>query len=186
MIFVVLTAPWPGLPAAYAPVYRAGVNLLFARFGSSGAVEVRRSTRQDPDHDTELVLSNWRTGAEYVFAGSSLKGYKPTAFVLALILATPIPWGRRWRAALWGMVCVTAYSALRMAVFLATAFSGDNSLALFAPGPVGKGALDYLSWVVVDSFTGWLILPLPIWALVCFRRKDRRAAVATPTPIKHQ
>ncbi len=172
VIFVVLMAPWPGLPRAYAPGYRAAGNLLFGSFGSAGSVDLRPSTRQDPDRDTEFALANWETDAEYVFAGSSLKGYKPTAFVLALILATPIPWRRRWRALLWGMVCITLYVALRTAVFLAAVFTEDNGLAVLTLGPISKGALDYVYWVVVDSFAGWLILPLPIWALVSFRRQD--------------
>ena len=171
-IFVVLTAPWPGLPQAYAPAYRAAGNLLFASFGADGTVELRPSTRDDPDRDTEFALANWQTDAESVFVGSSLKGYKPTAFVLALILATPIPWRRRWRALLWGTVCITVYAALRTTVFLVAVFSEDNDLAVLTLGPISKTALDYIYWVVVDSFAGWLILPLPIWALVSFRRQD--------------
>jgi hypothetical protein len=177
VIFVVLTAPWPGLADAYAPLYRAGGNILFARFGSSGNVELRPSTEGDPERNTEFVLTNWRTDARFVFTGSSSKGYMPTAFVLALIVATPAPWRRRWRAVLWGLACVTVYAALRMAVFLVAAFSEDNGLAVFTLGPLAKSALDYLFWIVVDSFAGWLILPLPIWALLCFRRKDWQAVL---------
>ncbi len=175
VIFVVLTAPWPGLADAYAPVYRAMGNVLFGRFGSSGIVELRPLTVSDPERNTELVLSNWRTEARFVFTSGSSKGYMPTAFVLALIVATPIPWRRRWRAVLWGLACVTVYAALRMGVFLTFAFAQDNGLAVFTLGPLAKSALDYVVWVVVDTFAGWLILPLPIWALLCFRRKDWQA-----------
>jgi len=180
LVFVLLMAPWPGLKDGYAAFYRAAGNSLFTRFGDDGRVHFRSSTRPDPDRNLEVVLKNWRTGSEYVFAGTSAKGYNPTAFVVALILATPIPWRRRLRALLWGLVSVNVYVALRILLFLVVAFSGDNALALFTPGPLGQGILDYLNWVVVESFAGALLLPLPIWILVSFKRDDLRTILATP------
>lgn len=171
-IFVVLTIPWPGLPRAYAPLYRAGASAIFAQFGSDGIVEVRAAANGDPDRDMEFILRNVRTQSKYVFAGTSLKGYQPTAYILALILATPIPWTRRWRAAFWGLVLVTVYVCLRLGVFLVFAFSRDNALALFSLGPVARHALDFIYWAVVESLAGWLLVPLPIWALLCFRRSN--------------
>ncbi len=81
VLFVFFTAPWPGLQRVYAPVYRFVGNALFVRFGSTGSVELRPSAGQDPDRDIEFVLTNRRNGAEYVFAGTSLKAYQPTVFV---------------------------------------------------------------------------------------------------------
>ena len=189
-LFVVLTAPWPGVPQVYAPVYRAVGNALFVRFGSVGAVQLQSSGRKDPDRDTDFVLRNRNSGAEYVFRGTSLKGYQPTAFLFCLILATPIPWSRRWRALLWGLAIVSVYAALRTTLFLFFAFSKgnhlvqdmsqDSSLAIFTLGPFGKNVLEYLYWVFVESFAGWLFVPLPIWALVCFWRGDRRAKAGRP------
>ncbi|UCE58480.1 MAG: hypothetical protein JSU63_13675 [Phycisphaerales bacterium] len=172
VVFVLLVAPWPGVHEAYATVYRAGGNLLFGRFGYYGNVEFRPAAKPTAAHDTEAVLTNWRTEAKYTFVGSSQKGYLPTAFVLALILATPIPWYRRWRAVVWGLLLVSVYVVLRLGIFLALAFSGDNGLSVFSLGSAGRSILDYLHWVIVDSFAGWLILPLPIWIVVSFRRQD--------------
>ena len=178
VVFVLLMAPWPGLQEAYGAGFRAVGNVLFVRFGSGGAVRFRAISVVDPDRDMELVLRNRRNGAEYIFTGSArLQGYKPTVFVLALTLATPIPWRRRWRALLWGFLLVNGYVGFRVVVFLLAAFSGDNSLSLFTFGPVVKSTLDYIHWVVVISFAGWLILPLPIWAFVSLRRQDWRMIV---------
>ena len=183
VLFVVLTAPWPGFSQAYAPVYRAVGNTLFGRIGYGGDVHLRSSGGQDPHRDTDFVLKNMNNGAEYVFGGTSLKGYRPTAFLCCLILATPMRWSRRWRALLWGLAIVSVYVALRTALFLLFAFSegnhlvqnmnGGGSLAIFSIGPFGRMVLDYLYRVFVESFAGWLFAPLPIWALVCFWRSDR-------------
>ena len=183
VLFVVLTAPWPGLPRVYAPIYRAVGNTLFVRFSSAGSVHLQSSGRHDPDRDTDFVLRNRNNDAEFLFRGTSLKGYQPTAFLFCLILATPIPWSRRWRALLWGLAIVSVYAALRATLFLFFAFSEGNhlvqdmseaeSLAIFALGPFGRGVLEYAYWVFVESFAGWLFVPLPIWALVCFWRSER-------------
>ena len=91
VLFVLLTAPWPGVSKVYAPVYRYVGNLLFVRFGSSGAARLRPSTGQDPERDTEFVLTNRANGSEYVFAGTTLKGYQPTVFLMAGIARRGVP-----------------------------------------------------------------------------------------------
>ena len=141
--------------------------MVFGWFGPNGNVQVNESLAEDPNHDTVFVLTNWEADAESEFAGSSLKGYEPTAFVLALILATPIPLLRRLWAAAFGLVLVSLYAAIRTGVFLVFAFSRDNDLAVFSLGPTARGAIEYVFWVVGESFGGWLLVPLPIWALVC-------------------
>ena len=171
-IFVGLIALWPVVQEAYRSFFQAGGNVLFARFGSEGRVGFGPLTNATPNSDTEVTLRNRRTQAKsgYIVDSRSL-GYKPTIFVLALILATPVPWARRLRAVLWGFLLINGYVALRIGVFLLSVFSGDDNLALFSPGPTARSVLDYLYWVVVGSFAG-LILPLPIWLLVSFRRQD--------------
>ena len=182
VVFVLLMAPWPGVSEAYAAFFRAGGNFLFSKFGSDGRVRFLPLANPDEGRDTEVVLVNRRAGGEMrVVGGSRLQGYKPTAFVLALILATPVPWSRRWRAVVWGLVLVNAYVGLRVFAFLLAAFSGDSTVALFSPGPVCRAILDFFVWVLVVSFAGWLIVPLPIWALVTFRRSDWPTILRAPT-----
>ena len=178
VIFALLMAPWPGLDEAHAGLLRVAGNVLFARFGSDGVVQFRSLSAPAPGHELEVALSNLRSGVAYVFPFSSRKqGYKPTAFVLALTLATPIPWSRRWRTVLWGLLWVNVYVLLRVTVFLFAAFSGDAQLAPFSLGAIGTKVLVYVHWVVVASFAGSLILPLVIWVLVTFRRKDWEAVL---------
>ena len=173
LVFVVLMAPWPRVDVAYATVYQTVANVLFARFFSDGLVRFDPSPTPARDRQLEVTLENRRTGVAVIFPfNSRTQGYKPTAFVLALILATPIRWSRRWRALLWGFLCVNGYVILKATLFLFAGFSGDAELAPFTLGVIGTKILVYLHWVVIASFAGWLILPLPIWALVSFRRKD--------------
>ena len=181
VVFAVFIAAWPWLGGTYAAVFRAGGNVVFCAFGNDGRVRFLPFSSLNERQDIEVVVSNRRTGAGRRIAGSSrFQGFMPTAFVLALILASPIPWSRRWRAAAWGFVLVNVYVALRILVFLLAVFSGDDTLALFSPGPFWQAVLEFLSWVLAVSFAGWLIVPLPIWALLSFRRSDWPTILQTP------
>jgi hypothetical protein len=180
VVFVLLMAPWPGWRGTYATGFSTVANLLFARFGNDGIVHFKPA-QPDKAHDLEIVLRNRSNNTEYVFEGSArLQGYKPMAFALALTLASPIPWRRRGRAAVWVLLLIHVYVVCRVLIFLLAAFSGDNTLALFWPGAWVRGLLDFLHWLVVISFAGWLILPLPIWILATFHRADWAALANKP------
>ena len=97
--------------------------------------------------------------------GSWQVGYRPTAFVLALVLATPIPWPRRLRAFLWALLAINAYVALRLVLTLLMGFSEEGTVTLFSLGPHTRKALEFIAGFVVLEFEGDLILPAAIWFL---------------------
>lgn len=181
LAFVALMVLWRGVGTGYAEAFRTAGNLLFARFGSDGLVDFQRVQQPTSEDDLRILLMNRRNNAQYTYAGSSrLQGYKPTAFLLALILATPVSWKRRGRAVLWGLLWVNLYIAFKTWVFILARYCGSNELALYAPGALARALLDYLEWLTVISFAAWLIIPLPIWALVTFRRDDWPSILQAP------
>ena len=60
LIYAVLVVPWPGLMDGYRACFRAGGNLLFHRFGSSGSVTFVPLPSPTPLLDTTMVLVNKR------------------------------------------------------------------------------------------------------------------------------
>ena len=120
-------------------------------------------------------------------------GYLPTAFVASLILATPIPWSRRWRALLWGFVLVSACVLLRFVPWLFDSFSKNDPINLFALDPFWRRVVRHGYKFLVLGVAGAYVLPLPIWALVSFRRgdwatvfgkapKEKRSGSTSPAP----
>ena len=101
-----------------------------------------------------------------------LTGYLPTAEVIALILALPIPWSRRWKALFWGLVLVNGFVVLRLEITLLYWFSGDRPFALYSPGPFWSEVLVGAREVVVVSPMLTFAVPVFIWILVTFRRGD--------------
>ena len=106
----------------------------------------------------------------YLRTSSRYIGYSPTAIVITLILCTPIAWSRRGRAAIWGLLLVHGFIALRVSLTLAaTGFGADKGYALFHPGPFLRGALSRAELVLSDDPTVSFVVPVFIWFLVTLR-----------------
>jgi len=194
--------PWPGLKEKYGDFFRTAVRTLYdGSFGRDGIVRIRsRGTltpedvppgyplpAADPGMDIHLVLKS-RRAPNYVdvLHADSRSGYRPTAFVASLILATPIPWGRRWRALLWGFLWSNVYVMGIFGFWIVYAFSMDNPVALIEAS-WARRMIRGVYEVVMVGLAGSYIFPLPIWFLVSFRAGDLtrilpRRAVAVKDP----
>ena len=167
-------APWPGLMDGYRAFFRAGGNLVFRSFGSSGSVAFEPLSSADHEKDTTLVLRKTRPmpvrGEMDITSG--YVGYRPTAFLIALVLATPVPWRRRLWALVWGLVLVNAFIAFRMWLALLDAYSEPNALALYSLSPFWKTILKAGMLVVFRAPAAHYLGPMFIWMMVTFRRGD--------------
>jgi hypothetical protein len=172
-LYALLAAPWPWVQDAYAAAFRAAGNFAFGNFGSDGEVQFRPYEGGDPKRDTEILFRRPGHRMGGVLRNSSrLTGYLPTVEVVALVLATPIPWARRWRALLWGLVLVNAFVALRLEISLLYTWSGDNAWRLYDPSPFWRAVLGHAFHVTARSLTFAYVMPVFIWILVTFRRGD--------------
>jgi hypothetical protein len=173
ILYAVLVAPWPGLREGYAAAYRAACNWAFARFGSEGYVQFRPLPAGAGKMDSEIFLGNLRTHASRTAQHNiRLIGYLPTAEVIALVLATPLPWRRRAWALLWALLLVHALVAARVAVALLYGFSGDHPVALWSPGPIWTALLSATYNVTVVWVSFAFVAPVFIWIVATFRRRD--------------
>jgi hypothetical protein len=180
LFYTLLILPWPVLPQAYAAVYRTVSNVVFGSFGTEGVVRFQKPARPGK-MDSEIAI---RRRASPVIGTTShsarFTGYVPTAFVVALILATPLPWSRRGKALLWAMLLVHVFIALRQVINLLYWFSGDSPWCLFQPGPIWSSVLKALFGAVVVSPTLSFIAPIFIWLVATFRRADWQSADSRP------
>ena len=153
LLYAVFIAPWPVVPEAYAAAYRAVSNVVFGSFGSEGVVQFRKP--QGPsDMDTELAIRKRSSPVMGTTEHSArFMGYVPTAFVVSLILATPLPWSRRGKALLWAMLLVHGFIAIRLLIVLLYWFSGDSPWCLYQPGPFWSSVLHRLFGAIAVSPT---------------------------------
>ena len=132
IVFVPLMVLWPVVREPYGAMFQRAGNVLVGlgskRVGPDfeRAVWFNSCDDPDPDRDTEIIFTDPDGSRRPIRIGSRLDGYMPTTFVLALIVATPIPWRRRWRALLWGLLVVHVYVALIIMSFPLAYGSGSS------------------------------------------------------------
>ncbi len=192
-IYALLMAPWPGVTDAYAAIFRAGGNVIFHNWVSTGVVHFRPLRVSKGPADTEIIIKNrigfGRDASGNLFefkwdatCNSRHQGYLPTIALIALILATPIAWRRRWKAMTWGLLLVHLFIALRMAVWLLRWSHADSVGALFTLSPLMSSLLQHAAYVVSVSPVTTFIVPVFIWIVVVVRREDLREWRAATVP----
>lgn len=188
LLYAAFMAPWPGVERAYAKLYRGTCNVVFARFWfwpDGGVRFLNIKTLQPGDlppgaprffaigtFDTLMELRSRRAPGSIGFLRTSSRyvGYESTAVVLALVLATPLPWRRRSWALLWSFLAVHAFIALRITLTLAAkGFAADKKYALFELGPLARGVLTRAEHVLSDNPTVSIVAPALIWFVLAFR-----------------
>ena len=164
IIYGLFCIPWPGVRQGYAALYRGAANGLFGSFGAEGVVRFLPAQMGQSVVDSEFQLRE-RSCPKFVTIQHDgiLTGYLPTAETIALVLATPIPWRRRWKALFYGIVLANGFIALRVYILLLYWFSIERPCALYKPGQFWDKVLIR----VFDSFNvGAFVVPVLIWILV--------------------
>ena len=138
-------------------------------------MEFRPPAEEHADWDVEIKIKNpnqpGRWNVEY---GSYNCAYLPTAAIFALILATPLPWSRRWLAMTLGFVLVHLFIALRVAVV--------PLYVMYVGGAIQRSEAQVrVAGVVLEGFANspvaTFVVPVVIWLLVTFRRSDLEAVL---------
>ncbi len=170
LFYGLLIAPWPGLRDAYAAFFRACGNQLFSSFGSQGVVRFQPPSKPNTAWDTEVLLKSRQQGSSWLMGYQSRhSGYLPTVGLIALALASPITWRRRWQVLVWGLIFVNVFIALRVAVSLVYQF---RHVGLYVFRPLYDRAITVIYEAVSVSILTSCVVPVLIWILVCFRRED--------------
>lgn len=173
VIYGLLLLPWHGLMDAYRAGFRAVGDVLFQSVGDGGSVYFEKLSDADRVRDTTLRLTNRTNGTRgSMDIRAAYIAYRPTAFLVALVLATPTPWSRRGWALLWGLLGVGVFVALRIWLQIFNALSNGDALSVYALGPFGKGVLMAMLKVVVYTPAMSYLAPACIWILVALRRGD--------------
>lgn len=164
LFFIILLALWSPLANAYGWLFRTTGNVLVGE-DSRSRVWFERPEDADDRHDTQIAVVEPKERVKRATKISSRRhGYMPTIFLLALTMATPVAWPRRLRYALWGLLWVNLYVAIKLAL-IPTAYGSVDPSGSWTVA----GILRRLFWVVGASSVGWMLVPLLIWAILTFR-----------------
>ena len=175
-------APRAGLREIYASAFRAGAGALFGSFGPRGLVRFEPPEATSLTQDTKVTFKNRQTGmVQSIGCSAWLMGYLPFAAFLALMLATPIPWSRRWKTLLWGVFWIHLFVVFRIFLLVVFGFCNPPPVGLFAPSPFWAKIISTTTDVIGVSPVTSFVAPILIWILVAFRREDwARILAMTP------
>lgn len=177
LLFLSLTIAWSILGNAYGAFFRAMGNALLTDTPERNITFVRL----DEDryfHDTEFVMADIPSRTRGKTAISSRRhGYMPTALVLAMFLATPLPWRSRILALTWGLAMVNLYIIAKLAL-LPIAYDPRNLHSTAAGIEATNSLASKLLWVLSASSLGWAIVPVLIYAFLILRSAGNRRILA--------
>ena len=191
LIFFGLLAwvPWPGFEAGllfrqgYFSFVGTSASFLFGSSGPQTVILFGPTAKGDKTTDIDAIVygpgfGGWQ-GHIDVWRG----GYLPTVEVVALILATPIPWRRRWKALLWGLLGAHVFVAARVGITLLFATSLLR-MGFFADvSPFWPKAMAVTYDVCMSLAASWVV-PIFIWILATFRRADLLEAMGVAVVSK--
>lgn len=173
IIFALLAAPWPGLGQAYGRYFRAIGRMVFAADDGQRQLSFETPGENSPrPNDTRIVIVNkalMQSDGSGPVRNMDVKfGRESIAFLLALILATPVSWSRRAWAALWGLLAMHCF----IFTFLAFCIWNESTeILLVNVDPFWRTVASGGKEALASQFN--LAVPVLIWLLVTFRREDR-------------
>jgi len=170
IVYGLLIAPWPGWRATYGRLFRSMSEAAYGTEREPLIVRVRPAENPPkPGIDTQFVLIK----RSDIIPGGSAKarilgidtrgvGWVPTALLLSLACATPLPWIRRASALLVGLVLVNAYVLFAVAADLWNQSAGLAPISFVTFRPALGNFLEETFLVQLGpSFA----FPVLIWAL---------------------
>jgi len=175
LIYGAFLALWGAWGEAYAHTFRMTIGGLFRSVVSGGLVRVEPLASPTAMWDSELVLINRNTGVEGAQPfGTHYLGYAPTALLVALVLASPVPWSRRMLALGWGLLLYHVWIAAGLGMMIVDGYSGMPELELIRTGPWTKRIVSFVTMTMTKSTVTRYAVPALFWVMVTFRSDEVR------------
>jgi hypothetical protein len=178
LIFGLLILPWPGWNDLYGQYFRELGRTAFSRDGEKRIVRFQHHELQHgfSTLNTQMTLNN-RDLIDKAGKGLTATvdldtrsiGWVPTALTAALILATPVPWRRRWWALFGGLILIHVFILFTLQTWL---WNESPELSLTTLTPFQKEITDNLEYTFLTQLGASFTVPVLIWLLVTFRRED--------------
>ena len=170
VIYVLLIVPWPGWRTTYGRFFRGVARTAFACENGPTIVRFRPAEKPPrPEIDLEILFvqrteidAAGHAPGRILGLDSRGVGWVPTALLLALVGATPLPWSRRWRTLLAGVVLVHGYLLAVVACYLWNQSAGLVPVSFL---PFWPWLGDFLEETFVGQMGPSFVVPVLIWLL---------------------
>jgi len=185
-LYALLLIPWPHSRDLYGTYLRSVSRHVLASNNSRRILRFEEvpESRRNRTLDTRITVAN-REQLDASGSGRAVMldfdshgvGWVPTALLIALVLATPVPWRRRAAALLWGLLAIHALVLFSIEIYIWNQSDTASGLALIELSPWEKMIVGGLEETLVTQLGASFVAPLLIWILVTFRA-DNLAALS--------
>jgi hypothetical protein len=179
VVFGLLIAPWPGWNGIYAHYFQALGQMAFNPGESKRVVEFKPNTGEFPQLDTQVTLGNLaladssgRALVKRTEIDTRSIGWVPTALTGALVAATPIPWRRRLTALFAVLVLIHLFIFFTLQIWV---WNNSSDVSLLSLSTFWQSVTDEMNYALLNQLGASFSVPVVIWILVTFRRKDALA-----------
>jgi hypothetical protein len=181
LVYGLLIAPWPGWDAAYGRFFREVGNLIFSRTNprhfvifETGDATIDAARRTEVlAGDRNLLDAHDYGPMKQMDLDTRLMSFVPASLIIALILATPLPWRRRVWALLWGLICLYGFDFLQIAIWLLQEpANSPGGLAILDLPSFARVTVNHLLDILLDKMDMVGFVPIVIWILATFRQRD--------------
>jgi hypothetical protein len=182
VIFLILVIPWPGLDGAYSAWLRVLGRAVFATDEGRRELTFEKRT-DDPAHPHDIRIEIANRALLHEDGSGPVRNLDigldrlPVSVFLALVLATPVPWKRRRRALLWGLLWEHCFILLSMGFLI---WFESSEIGLVTLSPFWKQVAGGIKEILMAQIC--LAVPAIIWIAVTFRRGDLPAIFGAQAP----
>jgi hypothetical protein len=179
-IFGLLIFPWPGWDETYGHYFQALGSAAFREDHGPRAVVFSSYPPPigEPGVNTRIELANrdlldenGRGLMKRTELNTRSIGWVPTALTLSLIAATPIPWYRRVKALVGGVILVHAFILFSLQAWI---WNNSPDVSLLTLSDFWKKVADGLDYTLINQLGASFSVPVLIWILVTFQSRDAR------------
>jgi hypothetical protein len=173
-LYVVLLVAWIPIAGPARAVFEGASEFVLGVVMPGIEVDYLPLEQPTPGFDTRLAVTNRAAGLRRATPVSVRQiAWIPLCAVLALVVATPVPWSRRRRAALIAAGLALAFAVLRVGLKVLYEAS-DEGLGLVELGPGTRAVLEHAVHATFQSVVASVTVPVVIWVLATFRAGDLR------------
>ena len=176
LIYGFLSLPFSFYDETYGMVYRKVAGVFFSKFRDNGSVVFREW--KEPAMTRVNIGSYAIVNPDGTFHTAAVNintrymGYFPTILLIALVLASPVPWNRKLFALAAGLILLTLLIMFKQWIALLWLCEQNTWLRLTDFTGTSKKLLTFLNTFISDASSTVLYFVFLIWFIVTFRLED--------------
>ena len=176
IIYGLLSVPFSFYDEIYGKIYRNVAEVFFSKFRENGFVKFREWKEPVTTHinvgNNAMIRPDGTSDTAAIDVNTRYLGYLPTILLIALVLASPVPWKRRLPAVAAGLILVTLLIMFKQWISLLWLCEQHPFLQLTNFSGTGKKLLTFFNTFISVTSSSVLYFVVAIWLMVTFRVGD--------------